>query len=32
MQTLVIDFDLKEDWFDDLTVTAAIDWELKFKK
>ena len=32
MQTLVIDFDLKDDWFDDYTVTAAIDWELKFKK
>jgi hypothetical protein len=32
MQTLVIDFDLKEDWFDDYTVTATIDWELKFKK
>ena len=32
MQTLVIDFDLKEDWFDDYKVTAAIDWELKFKK
>ena len=32
MQTLVIDFDLKEDWYDDLTVTAAVDWELKFKK
>tara|TARA_B100000676_G_C18063881_1_gene839600 strand:+ start:1127 stop:1633 length:507 start_codon:yes stop_codon:yes gene_type:complete len=31
MQTLVIDFDLKEDWFDDYTVTAVIDWELKFK-
>ena len=32
MQTLVIDFDIKEDWFDDFTVTAAIDWDLKFKK
>ena len=31
MQTLVIDFDLKEDWFDDYTVTAVINWELKFK-
>jgi len=32
IQTLVIDFDIKEDWFDDFTITAAIDWELKFKK
>jgi hypothetical protein len=32
MQTLVIDFDLNEEWFDDYTITASIDWELKFKK
>ncbi len=32
MQTLVIDFDLEGEYFDDYAVTAAIDWELKFKK
>lgn len=32
MQTIVIDFDLNEEWFDDYTITASIDWELKFKK
>ncbi len=32
MQTLVIDFNLEGDWYDDLSVTAAIDWELKIKK
>ena len=32
MHTLVIDFNLDEEWFDDLTVTADIDWELKIKK
>jgi hypothetical protein len=32
LQTLVIDFNLDEEWFDDLTVTADIDWELKIKK
>ena len=31
MQTLVIDFNLEGDWYDDLSVTAAIDWELKIK-
>lgn len=31
MQTLVIDFDLKEDWFDDYKITATINWELKIK-
>jgi hypothetical protein len=32
MQTLVIDFNLEGEYFDDYAVTAAIDWELKFKK
>ena len=32
MQTLVIDFNLEAEWFDDLTVSADIDWELKIKK
>jgi hypothetical protein len=32
MQTLVIDFNLDGDWYDDLSVNAAIDWELKIKK
>ena len=32
MQTLVIDFNLEAEWFDDLTVNADIDWELKIKK
>ncbi len=31
MQTLVIDFNLEGDWYDDLSITAAIDWELKIK-
>jgi hypothetical protein len=32
IQTLVIDFNLEEEWFEDLVVRADIDWELKIKK
>jgi hypothetical protein len=32
IQTLVIDFNLEEEWFEDLAVRADIDWELKIKK
>jgi hypothetical protein len=32
IQTLVIDFNLEEDWFEDLAIRADIDWKLKIKK
>lgn len=31
-QTLVVDFNLTEDWYDNYTVTAEIDWDIKLKK
>jgi len=30
-QTLVVDFNLAEDWYDDYSISAELDWEVKLK-
>ncbi len=30
-QTLVVDFNLAEDWYDDYSIIAELDWEVKLK-
>lgn len=31
-QTIVVDFNIAEDWYDNYSIKAEIDWEIKLKK